>query len=91
MLKTYEGWGKSNMGLCEYLQVGDTVNQEMYSHFINVMPPRTFRENLVQIGGAYSISKEGKSTYTTIEKINGKWIYKGNCHAGESNNQSSMY
>lgn len=88
MLKTFENWRGS---LTTYLEIGDEVDRGIYEHFINVMPPATFRENLIQMGEPYSLSKEGKPTYLTLEKINGKWIYKGTCHKGENVHQPSIY
>lgn len=89
-MKTYKGWpdGKS---LYEYLQVGDQVDEEMYNHFVNVVPPRTFSSDYVQMGEPYSISNEGKSIYATLEKVSGKWIYRGHCHVGENVHHESKY
>lgn len=88
MVKTYENWKGS---LSQYLEVGDRVDEEMYNHFINVLPPATFKSNLVQMGEPYSISKENKSTYETLELINGHWTYKGHCHKGDNITQESLY
>lgn len=88
MIKTYANWKGS---LNDYLEIGDQVDEEMYNHFINVLPPATFNSYLVQIGEPYSISKENKSTYLTLERIEGKWIYKGTCHRGDNINQESLY
>lgn len=87
-MKTKKEWQGS---LEDYLQVGDKVDTELYEHFINVLPPRTFRNDLVQIGEPYSTSNEGKTTYLTIANENGSWVYKGTCHAGETNHQESKY
>lgn len=89
-MKTYKDWpiGKS---LHEYLQVGDYVDEEMYNHFVNVMPPKMLRSNYVQMGEPYSISKEGRPTYATLEKVNGKWMYRGHCHVGENIHHESNY
>lgn len=88
MLKTYENWEGS---LTTYLELGDQVDEEMYLHFINAMPPATFTYNLVQLGEPYSISKENKPTYLTLERIGDKWIYKGTCHIGENIHKPSKY
>lgn len=84
MIKTYKDW---DCDLHEYLQIGDEVDEEMYYYFLEVLPPVYDSDRLVQIGESYSISKEGKETYSTLENINGKWIYKGHCHVGENIHQ----
>ncbi|GLO66164.1 hypothetical protein [Oceanobacillus kimchii] len=88
MHKTAENW---NCDLNKYLQIGDTVDEELYNHFVNVLPPATYRNNLVQIGEPYSTSKENKSTYQTLKKIDGNWTYVGTCHIGDNQHQESLY
>jgi len=51
-LKSREGWHINGKMLDEYLKVGDEVSCTMYDYFINVMPPKTFKNNVVQIGEA---------------------------------------
>lgn len=88
MIKTYANWKGS---LNDYLQIGDQVDEEMYYYFLDVLPPACNRTNLVQMGEPYSISKKGKSTFLTLEKVDGKWIYKGQCHLGDNKHQASAY
>lgn len=88
MHKTYENWDRN---LIDYLQVGDTVDRELYSHFLNIMPPKRMYSNFIQMGGAYGESAEGKPTYFTIEKVDGEWTYRGTCHAGETEHQECLY
>lgn len=87
-IKTYEGWTGD---LSNYLQVGDVVDGAMYDYFINVLPPRTFRSYLVQMGEPFSVSHEGKSTYSTLKLTGEGWTYAGHCHAGCSIHQESLY
>lgn len=79
-MKTYEDWKGS---LCEYLQVGDQVDEGIYNHFVNALPPATFWSTLVQMGEPYS-HVNGKATFATLAKENGVWTYKGHCHRGET-------
>lgn len=79
-LKTVENWRGS---LYEYLQVGDLVDEGIYNHFINVMPPATLRSTLVQIGEPYC-HIDGKPTFATLEKNKSGWMYMGNCFRGET-------
>lgn len=67
---------------------GDAVEDAIVEEFINCLPPRTFRESLVQCGEPYSFAKDPrdgktKSTYGTFHRRGGVWYYCGNCFAGE--------
>lgn len=84
-IKKYEDW-KGNLG--DYLKVGDFVDTKIYNHFINVLPPMTFNNEMVQMGEPYSISPEGKPTFMTLIYTSGGWKYVGYCLAGCSKNVS---
>lgn len=77
-MKTYEQWGESNLNLGKFLQVGDEVDQAMVDYAINVLPPATFKTNLVQIGEPNS-HVDGKATWATFQKRDGKWYWRGHC------------
>jgi len=78
-MKTYENW---NCSLNEYLQIGDIVDEEMADYFIEVLPPATFTNSIIQIGEAYS-HVNGRATYSTLKNTSEGWTYCGNCHRGE--------
>ncbi len=78
-MKTYQEWKGS---LKNYLTIGDRVDDEMYYHFLNVMPPATNRSNLLQVGEPYS-HVDGKATYTTFFHDGISWVYMGECFRGE--------
>jgi hypothetical protein len=80
MVKTYEEWDGS---LNEYLQVGDIVDEEIYNHFINVLPPAMMRSSCTQMGEPYS-HVNGKATFSTLQWTDQGWMYCGNCHIGET-------
>jgi len=77
-MKTYENW---NEPLNEYLQIGDIVDEEMADYFVEVLPPVTFTNSIVQIGEAYS-HINGRATYNTLVNSNEGWMYCGHCHKG---------
>jgi hypothetical protein len=81
-VKTYASWTNSRLDLSLFLQVGDAVDDEMFRYFLEVLPPKTWRADLLQIGEPYS-HLQGRPTYATLHKCDGRWIYAGNCHAGE--------
>jgi len=78
-----EGWHEAKVDLGKYLQVGDEVSEDLYMYFLEVLPPATWRNDLVQIGEPVS-SVGGRATWATLYKHNGAWKYGGNCHLGEA-------
>lgn len=85
--KTLDEWKKSTDEIfADFCKPGDIVNQDIINYFINSLPPICIGENFVQAGGVFvHILDKGdnlfKPTYTTFEKEDGKWVYKGNCFA----------
>lgn len=83
-MKTYQGWGEAKVDLSHYLQIGDEVDQEMADYFLNVMPPASYKTNLIQIGEPNS-HVNNRATYSTIHRADGRhWLYAGHCHRGET-------
>lgn len=84
-VKTKKGWDSSGKNLGEYLQIGDMVDDEMMDYFLGVLPPATFRSNLIQIGEPYDHVR-GRATFSTIYKpleVCKYWLYAGHCYRGE--------
>lgn len=78
-MKTYKGWGNSTAKtIYEYLAVGDEVDEEMIDYFRDILPPATISTFILQVGEA-SDHIDGRATFMTFKKENGKWIYKGDC------------
>ena len=88
--KTLDEWKKSTDEIfADFCKPEDIVDQSIVNYFINSLPPICLGENFVQAGGVYvnTLDKEDnlfKPTYTTFEKEDGKWVYKGNCFAGKN-------
>ena len=72
-----EGWHEAKIDLGKYLQVGDEVSEDLYMYFLEVLPPATWHKDLVQIGEPVS-SVQGRATWATLCKKEGKWLYAGN-------------
>lgn len=85
----YRPKSKWEGSLKDYLNVGDTVDTEMYEYFLDVVTPETDKETLVQIGEPWSETKDGQFTFETLEKINGVWVYKGTCVSGDNKHVES--
>lgn len=83
-MKTMAGWHEAKVDLDRYLEIGDAVDEEMADYFIGVLPPATWRADLIQIGEPYS-HVAGRATFSTLYKPLGAqaWLYAGHCHRGE--------
>ncbi len=90
--KSMNGWseyvkttGKSS--ICSYLNVGDYVTQDIFWHFLNIMPPTTQYYDYLQVGEAYGdaldYNNRLRPTFLTFVKSDELWIYKGNCFKHE--------
>lgn len=66
-------------------KVGDRVDNEIYEHFLNVLPPLTNKYDMLQVSEPYN-HINGKGTYATFVKDDISWIYKGHCFKGETEN-----
>ena len=87
-MKTYQQWTETNKHLNSFLMPGDDVDEEMANYFLNVLPPRTMKPDLIQIGEPNDEfrTEDGKIhlIYATLKKVENTWIYAGTCFAGKS-------
>jgi hypothetical protein len=73
--KTYENWKGP---LSAYLQVGDSVCEELEMHFLEVVPPACWERDLIQLGEASDHNGAGNSArFETLQKHCGEWLYTG--------------
>lgn len=79
-MKTYKGWKSGDLD--NFIYAGDEVDQEMVNYCTDVVPPITYHSHLVQMGEPFS-HINGRATYITFYKEDGRWYYAGHCHAGE--------
>lgn len=83
-LKTRANW-RGDLG--SYLAIGDTVDWEMYTHFLEVVYPAHMSSSLLQMGEPAS-HVDGKPTFLTLKRISeGRadievWEYRGACFRG---------
>ena len=85
-IKTFKDWMESSCNtLNEFVKPGDIVDEEMYNHFLNIMPPLIFSSTLLQVSEPCDYL-QGGNTYITFQKENGNWIYKGECHKNKTQN-----
>ena len=88
-LKTLGKWFESGLPTAEdYLEPGDEVDEDLIGYFLDVLPPRTNRAGLLQVGGEISTAKDvngrWRPTYLTFKRRGGTWRYAGRCFAGSS-------
>lgn len=86
-LKTLEKWFESGLPTAEdYLEPGDEVDEDLIGYFLDVLPPRTNRAGLLQVGGEISTAKDGNGrwlpTYLTFKRHGDTWRYAGRCFEG---------
>ena len=88
-----EDWENSGLGsFDEFFFPGDTVSEDVYDNFLDILPPATMRQNLLQVGepAAHEYDPEkGKyrATYSTFVRTDGLWWYAGECFLGETVNR----
>ena len=88
-IKTLERWFESGLPTAEdYLEPGDEVDEDLIGYFLDVLPPRTNRAGLLQVGGEISSAKNIDGcwlpTYLTFKREDGTWRYAGRCFAGSA-------
>lgn len=100
-IKTIKGWEKyadehsgENTDWGAYCKSGDIVGEDVYDYFLNILPPRTLTQSLLQVGEPHSHMmnrKTGKyqatyATFETVGKDDGAMFYQycGNCFVGET-------
>lgn len=70
--------------------VGQEIADDIVMEMVNSLPPRNYRSDCTQIGGAYSHREDlndekWKATYTTFKaNSDGNWIFCGHCFANET-------
>lgn len=91
--KTLKDWPK-DLYITQYLQVGDKVDDEMYKHFLNILPPHYYFGGMLQVGGACDNIEDDngvlKRTFLTFVKDSESdcWIFKGECFSREVINRN---
>ena len=72
-------------------KVGDRVDNEIYEHFLDVLPPLVNRYNYFQTSEASGSDGKGNSTYLTFIKDDISWIYLGDCCKNGTEHIPSMW
>lgn len=87
-----EDWS-NDITLNKLLTVGDVIDEKFYNLLVNSVPPKTYNQNLFQMGEMYDFceNEAGKMqpTYMTFtkDKESEGWIYQGACFANEIKNR----
>ena len=87
-VKTLQGWLDSDTNsFDEYVKEEDKVAVDIVNHFIELLPPRSYKSGFFQIGEPHDHVKEGARYRTFIylykdENYKEVWQYKGNCLGG---------
>ena len=84
-IKTLQDWEKKGGNFTDFCKVGDKVDKGIVDYFVDVLPPITWRTDLVQCGEPYGHRNNPKTgrweaMYITFAKNdNGQWYYAGIC------------
>ena len=84
-IKTLQDWEKKGGNFTDFCKVGDKVDKGIVDYFVDVLPPITWRTDLVQCGEPYGHrdnpeTGRWEAMYITFAKNDsGQWCYAGNC------------
>lgn len=89
-LKTIKGWMEHGGSWGEYCKPGELVGEDVYWHFLDVLPPRNIGGGYLQMGEPHDCrmdpyTEKFRPTYMTFVQVEkGVWKYCGNCFTGQS-------
>lgn len=91
-IKTRVGWAESGINsLMDYCNPGDAVDEAMVEYGLNVVPPITHYNDLIQVGEPYSDALDETGEYQPIYSTFGRqgsvWRYLGECFRGRTENK----
>ena len=84
-IKTLHEWEEKGGNFTDFCKVGDKVDKGIVDYFLDVLPPITWRTDLVQCGEPYGHRDNPKTgrweaMYITFSKNDkGQWYYAGIC------------
>lgn len=95
-IKTIDGWNKAaeevkgQFSWDDYAKPGDLVDEGVYDHFLDCLPPRSMGYGYLQMGEPYSSRLNPKTgeyemtwlTFARVEK--GIYRYCGHCFVGQT-------
>jgi len=77
MIKTYRGWQGSEANFDEYVQPNDEIDEEMYWHFMETLPPEDSGINWFLMGEAVDEDINGILLYDLHVEKDGRYYFKG--------------
>ena len=98
-MKTMEEWDGTGLSFCDFAEVGDEVDEEIYDYFLDILPPACFTSRLLQVGepAAHRVDENGnfRPIFTTFERgrvyddpenPDGRMaiVYRGECFFGQT-------
>ena len=75
-MKTYNGWRRSERDLSEYLTPGDRIDEDLFNHLGEVVPPVFCYDGFVQCGDC-DRETEGVRFHMTASYHDGVYLYLG--------------
>ena len=66
------------------VQIGQTIDNEVYNDLFECLPPKTMTANLFQVGEPYNHDYLGNALYATFVNNGTGWVFVGHCRKGET-------
>lgn len=91
--KTLREWQASGLGdFDSYAGIGDEVDEELYMHFLNILPPASMTYGYLQVDEpiCHMVDPEDgrcKPVFLTFGRKNEKWRYLGHCFYRKTENR----
>ena len=76
-MKTIQQCTKSKLPFSQFLKIGDKVDESITDYFIEVLPPITWNNEMIQMGEPYDHNSEGWPRYLTLVNLGDGWEYGG--------------
>jgi hypothetical protein len=77
VFKTLAECNAAKKGITDFLNIGDSMDDDFFDYFLGVLPPACMSKTCLQIGEPYDHTGDGKPTFMTLVKQGPVWIYAG--------------
>ena len=78
-MKTYNQWSLAKVTLEKFLNVGDEVDQELFDHMLEAVPPAIMTSTGFLVGEPYDWDDQGNDRFYHFSSFNGTYRFEGFC------------
>lgn len=76
-MKKLIDWDNSGETFTHYVKDGDEIDSDMYTYFLELVPPKFQGNGNFLMGEPYSENEQGKTLYMAFTERDGKFYYLG--------------